>query len=162
MSLFPNPNQPPELYPDVASRLTIDQAHLASLGLTRRECEVMQWICDGKRDREIAAILGLSPRTVEKHVCHIFVKLEVETRTAAASECRYYMTLSRARSALTTPKLRARRATVRSALEADTPRARPRQSRRAKRELKMNFCPQNTRSSWRQSLEAPPLSQLLH
>jgi len=61
----------------------------AAFGLTRRECEVMQWVCEGKRDREIAAILGLSARTVQVHVGHIFEKLNVETRTAAANYCHY-------------------------------------------------------------------------
>jgi DNA-binding CsgD family transcriptional regulator len=61
----------------------------AAFGLTRRECEVMQWVCEGKRDREIAAILGLSARTVQVHVGHVFEKLNVETRTAAANYCRY-------------------------------------------------------------------------
>ncbi len=46
----------------------------------------MLWLSEGKRDREIATILGLSPRTVEKHVCHILEKLQVETRTAAVNE----------------------------------------------------------------------------
>lgn len=54
----------------------------------------MQWLSEGKRDREIALILGLSSRTVEKHVCHIFEKLSVETRTAAANQCRYSIALS--------------------------------------------------------------------
>jgi hypothetical protein len=54
----------------------------------------MRWLSEGKRDREIAIILGLSSRTVEKHVCHIFEKLKVETRTAAASQCRYSIALS--------------------------------------------------------------------
>ena len=49
----------------------------------------MQWICEGKRDREIAIILGLSARTVQVHVSHIFEKLNVETRTAAANCCHY-------------------------------------------------------------------------
>lgn len=52
--------------------------------LTRRECEVLHWIGEGKRNAEIAAILGLSPRTVSTHVEHILEKLGVETRTAAA------------------------------------------------------------------------------
>ena len=77
--------------------ISIDRQHLAALGLTPRECEVMHWISEGKRDSEIATILGLSPRTVEKHVCHIFEKLKVETRTAAANECRYSLALSQAR-----------------------------------------------------------------
>lgn len=74
--------------------IEIDHTHLATLGLTPREREVMQWLCEGKRDREIAIILGLSSRTIEKHVCHIFEKLNVETRTAAASQCRYHIALS--------------------------------------------------------------------
>lgn len=72
-----------------SSAALIDVAHIATLGLTPRECDVMQWICEGKRDREIATILGLSARTVEKHVGHIFEKLAVETRTAAANHCRH-------------------------------------------------------------------------
>jgi DNA-binding CsgD family transcriptional regulator len=51
---------------------------------TRREKEVLKWICEGKRDREIGTILGLSTRTVGKHLEHVFQKLGVETRTAAA------------------------------------------------------------------------------
>jgi DNA-binding CsgD family transcriptional regulator len=64
------------------------QAPATGPRLTRRECEVMHWVIEGKRDREIATILGISRRTVEKHVCHILEKLGVETRTAAANECR--------------------------------------------------------------------------
>jgi DNA-binding CsgD family transcriptional regulator len=52
--------------------------------LTRREREVLDWVGAGKCNRDIAAILGASPRTVEKHLEHIYIKLGVETRTAAA------------------------------------------------------------------------------
>lgn len=55
------------------------------LGLTLREGEVLFWLCEGKSNRDIAAILGLSPRTVMKHVEQLFAKIEVENRTAAAS-----------------------------------------------------------------------------
>ena len=51
--------------------------------LTTRENEVLRWLAHGKTDAEIAALLGLSPRTVQKHLQHIYVKLGVETRTAA-------------------------------------------------------------------------------
>ncbi len=54
-----------------------------NLRLTARESEVLWWIAQGKRDREIALILGLSPRTIHRHVCGILEKLGVETRTAA-------------------------------------------------------------------------------
>lgn len=53
--------------------------------LSLREGEVLEWIAAGKRNSEIAAILGLSPRTVEKHVQHILEKLGVETRTGAST-----------------------------------------------------------------------------
>jgi hypothetical protein len=49
---------------------------------------------EGKRDSEIAVILGLSSRTVEKHVGHILEKLGVETRTAAVNECHSSLALS--------------------------------------------------------------------
>lgn len=52
-------------------------------GLTLREGEVMCWLACGKTDAEIAALLSISPRTVQKHLEHIYVKLGVETRTAA-------------------------------------------------------------------------------
>jgi DNA-binding CsgD family transcriptional regulator len=52
--------------------------------LTQRENEVLHWVAEGKRNSEISRILELSPRTVGKHLEHVFVKLGVETRTAAA------------------------------------------------------------------------------
>ncbi|WP_254067993.1 helix-turn-helix transcriptional regulator [Acidovorax sp. SRB_14] len=52
-------------------------------GLTLREGQVMQWLACGKTDAEIAALLAISPRTVQKHLEHVYVKLGVETRTAA-------------------------------------------------------------------------------
>jgi DNA-binding NarL/FixJ family response regulator len=54
-------------------------------GLTQREAEVLSWIAKGKSNRDIAAILSLSPRTVDKHLEIIFNKLHVENRTAAAA-----------------------------------------------------------------------------
>ena len=56
----------------------------ALLALTERESEVLRWIKEGKRNAEIALILGVSSRTIHKHVEHILAKLGVETRTAAA------------------------------------------------------------------------------
>jgi DNA-binding CsgD family transcriptional regulator len=51
--------------------------------LSSREQEVLRWCAAGKTDRDIAAILGISPRTVHKHLQRIYEKLGVETRTAA-------------------------------------------------------------------------------
>ncbi|WP_449068391.1 helix-turn-helix transcriptional regulator [Prosthecobacter sp.] len=56
---------------------------LRRAGLSRRESEVLLWIAEGKRDKEIAAILGISYRTVTGHVRAILTKLGAETRTAA-------------------------------------------------------------------------------
>lgn len=53
--------------------------------LTEREIEVLRWVACGKTNKDIADILGLSPRTVNKHLEHIYVKLGVETRAAATS-----------------------------------------------------------------------------
>jgi DNA-binding CsgD family transcriptional regulator len=55
-------------------------------GLTKREAEVFQWLAAGKSNKDIATILAISPRTVEKHLGRIFQYLGVETRTAAAAE----------------------------------------------------------------------------
>jgi DNA-binding CsgD family transcriptional regulator len=53
-----------------------------TFGLTSRENEVSHWICEGKTNAEIAAILGVSPRTVHKHVEHIFDKTSAGSRLA--------------------------------------------------------------------------------
>ncbi len=55
----------------------------AALPVTPREREVLSWLAAGKTDRDIGEILGMSPRTVQKHLQHIYEKLGVETRTAA-------------------------------------------------------------------------------
>ena len=60
------------------------QSDVAAVPLTAREREVLDWVAAGKTNRDIAAILGASPRTVEKHLERIYEKLGVETRTAAA------------------------------------------------------------------------------
>ena len=60
-------------------------ALMALFKLTQRESEVLNWVIKGKTNRDIGEILGTSPRTVNKHLEHVFVKLGVETRTAAAS-----------------------------------------------------------------------------
>ncbi len=56
------------------------------LGLTRREAEVLAWVTRGKANSDVSRILGISPRTVQKHLEHIFQKLGVENRTAAAAK----------------------------------------------------------------------------
>ncbi len=51
--------------------------------LTGRELEVLSQAAEGRRNQEIAKELTLSPRTVERHLENIFVKMQVNTRTEA-------------------------------------------------------------------------------
>jgi DNA-binding response OmpR family regulator/DNA-binding CsgD family transcriptional regulator len=66
-----------------------DESTIEALGLafklTAREAEVLYWVVQGKTNRDIGDILGTSPRTIHKHLEHVFGKLGVETRTAAAA-----------------------------------------------------------------------------
>jgi DNA-binding CsgD family transcriptional regulator/tetratricopeptide (TPR) repeat protein len=55
------------------------------LRLTRRELEVLRLVAEGRTDREVADILVLSPRTVNRHLSNIFVKLDVPGRAAAVA-----------------------------------------------------------------------------
>jgi DNA-binding NarL/FixJ family response regulator len=52
--------------------------------LTRRELEVLRLVGLAHSNREIASQLVLSEKTVERHLSHIFAKLQVSSRTAAA------------------------------------------------------------------------------
>jgi DNA-binding CsgD family transcriptional regulator len=63
----------------------LDVNSLRTLGLTKREAEVLFWVSQGKRNCEIAEILGARSRTIGKHVERILGKLCTETRTAAAN-----------------------------------------------------------------------------
>ena len=58
----------------------------SDLGLTTREAEILMWVSRGKTNRDIGMILDSSPRTVNKHLEHIFEKLGVTTRSAAVSK----------------------------------------------------------------------------
>jgi DNA-binding CsgD family transcriptional regulator len=55
-------------------------------GLTRREAEILRWVARGKTNREIAALLFVSPYTVRTHLEHAFEKLGVHTRAAAIAK----------------------------------------------------------------------------
>ena len=59
-------------------------APLHALGLTPREAEVLSWLAQGKSNPEIAVILAMSEGTVKKHLEHVFEKLGVDNRNAAA------------------------------------------------------------------------------
>jgi DNA-binding CsgD family transcriptional regulator len=61
------------------------EALMTIFELTMRESEALYWATKGKTSRDIGDILGTSPSTVNKHLEHVFIKLGVETRTAAAA-----------------------------------------------------------------------------
>jgi DNA-binding CsgD family transcriptional regulator len=46
----------------------------------------LDWVAQGKTNKEIGVILEVSPRTVQKHLEHIYQKIGVESRTAAAAK----------------------------------------------------------------------------
>jgi len=68
----------------VSAQLDVEADALVALRLTSREREVASWLSRGRTNPEIAEILATRPRTVEKHVERILLKLDVENRTAAA------------------------------------------------------------------------------
>jgi len=67
------------------SDAAVVQALVQALRLTLREAEVLYWVAKGKTNRDIGDILGASHATVKKHLERVYVKLGVETRTAAAA-----------------------------------------------------------------------------
>ena len=66
------------------SDAAVIEAMSLSFKLTTREAEVLYWVVKGKTNRDIGEILGSSPATVKKHLERVYVKMGVETRTAAA------------------------------------------------------------------------------
>lgn len=64
-------------------QLALAPENLTLLDLTRREAEILYRVAHGKTDAEIAALHGISLRTVQNHLQHIYIKLGVENRTAA-------------------------------------------------------------------------------
>lgn len=63
-----------------------DEARVrARLPVTPREAEVLIWLTRGKSNRDIGEILGLSPRTVNKHLEQIYAKLGIENRSSAVA-----------------------------------------------------------------------------
>ena len=68
--------------PNVEIAPTILEENLA---ITYREAEVLLWLAHGKTNREIAEILQMSPRTVNKHLEQLYPKIGANNRTAAAA-----------------------------------------------------------------------------
>ena len=61
---------------------------IRSLGLTRRECEILDHLARGSSNKEIARELGVSPNTVKTHISNLYMKLEVTGRGKAVEAAR--------------------------------------------------------------------------
>jgi non-specific serine/threonine protein kinase len=74
---------PSPALPAAGTPVAVDPAE--TLGLTRREGEVLRLVARGLSDREIGEALSISPRTASGHVANLLAKLGLETRAAAAA-----------------------------------------------------------------------------
>jgi DNA-binding NarL/FixJ family response regulator len=55
-----------------------------------REAQILQYIAAGKSNRAIADALFLSPRTVERHIANLYLKLDVQSKAEATAAARHY------------------------------------------------------------------------
>ena len=73
-----------------AARFEPDFDNLPALqhafGLTPREAEVLSWVAQGKGNADIGILLGMTERTAKQHLSSVFMKMGVESRTAASVE----------------------------------------------------------------------------
>jgi DNA-binding NarL/FixJ family response regulator len=65
-----------------------NDAAIASLGISARECEVLEMLAAGHANKVIARRLDISPNTVKTHVARLYEKLEVASRTQAIGKAR--------------------------------------------------------------------------
>jgi DNA-binding CsgD family transcriptional regulator len=66
-----------------------NEAAIRSLGLSPRECEILELLASGESNKEMARRLGISPNTVKTHVSRIYEKLEVQRRVQAIEKARF-------------------------------------------------------------------------
>ena len=65
-----------------------NDAAIRSLGLSPRECEILEMLASGASNKELARALGISPNTVKTHVAKVYEKLDVDRRIQAVEEAR--------------------------------------------------------------------------
>jgi DNA-binding CsgD family transcriptional regulator len=76
---------PPDVVQLKEEQVGLSAEAIVSLGLSRRENDVLVLVAQGVKDSEAARTLGITTRTVHKHLEQIYEKLGVHTRTAAAA-----------------------------------------------------------------------------
>ena len=66
-----------------------NDAAVRSLGLTPRECQILELLASGQSTKEIARQLGISPNTAKTHLARVYEKLEVQKRVQAIEKARW-------------------------------------------------------------------------
>lgn len=66
-----------------------NQEAIRSLGLTARECEILELLASGQSNKVMARALAISPNTVKTHVANVYAKLHVERRVQAIEKARW-------------------------------------------------------------------------
>ena len=66
-----------------------NDAAIRSLGLSPRECEILQLLASGQSNKQLARTLHISPNTVKTHIARVFEKLEVQNRMQAVEKARW-------------------------------------------------------------------------
>jgi DNA-binding CsgD family transcriptional regulator len=74
--------------PPVGASFERNEAAITALGLTARECEILELLASGKSMKELGRQLGVSPNTVKTHVARVYQKLEVQRRINAVEKAR--------------------------------------------------------------------------
>lgn len=65
-----------------------NEAAIRSLGLSPRECEILDLLASGRSNKELARALGISPNTVKTHIARVYEKLGVQKRVQAIETAR--------------------------------------------------------------------------
>jgi DNA-binding CsgD family transcriptional regulator len=66
-----------------------NDAAIRSLGLSPRECQILERLAAGRSNKEMARDLGISPNTVKTHVARVYEKLGVQRRVQAVEKARW-------------------------------------------------------------------------
>jgi len=67
----------------------VNQAAIRSLGLTPRECQILEQLASGQSNKELARTLDISPNTIKTHLARLYAKLEVRNRIEAIEKARW-------------------------------------------------------------------------
>jgi DNA-binding CsgD family transcriptional regulator len=67
----------------------LNHAAIQALGLTPRECEILELLASGQSNKEMARELAVSPNTVKTHLARVYEKLDVQRRVQAIEKARF-------------------------------------------------------------------------